>query len=125
MIEPASEEGGGREDAALSNALRKRRDGAVDSAMTRVEAAKTNGALGMRAVTSGEEAKTGTLEYLKQWTGWGRSFWFQTQSRNLPTYFFSFGGFAALAKAFAGNESGQNPHGCKLNSGRSTLPEIF
>ena len=28
----------------------------------------------------------------------------QTQSRNLLTTFFSFGAFAALAKAFAGNE---------------------
>ena len=36
-MEPASEEGGGREGAALANALRKRRDGAVDSAVIREE----------------------------------------------------------------------------------------
>jgi hypothetical protein len=48
-----------------------------------------------------------------------------TQSRKLLTYFFSFGAFAALAKAFAGNEFEQNPHGCGLNSDRSTPPEIF
>ena len=37
MVEPASEDGGGREGAALSNAQRKRRDGAVDSAVIREE----------------------------------------------------------------------------------------
>ena len=42
-----------------------------------------------------------------------------TQSRNLPTYFFSFWAFAALAKAFAGNEFGLNPRGYRLNSGRA------
>ena len=42
-----------------------------------------------------------------------------TQSRNLPTYFFSFWAFAALAKAFAGNEFGLNPRGYGLNSGRA------
>ena len=48
-----------------------------------------------------------------------------TQSRKLLTYFFSFGAFAALAKAFAGEEFGQNPRGCGLNSGRASPPEIF
>ena len=42
-----------------------------------------------------------------------------TQSRNLPTYFFSFWASAALAKAFAGNEFGLNPRGYGLNSGRA------
>ena len=43
-----------------------------------------------------------------------------TQSRNLPTctYFFSFWAFAALAKAFTGNEFGLNPRGYGLDSGR-------
>ena len=40
-----------------------------------------------------------------------------TQSRKLLTHFFSFGAFAALAKAFAGDEFGQHPRGCGLNSG--------
>ena len=62
-------EGRGREGAALSNALRKRRDGAVDSAVIRVEAVEADGAPGVRAATSGEEVKTSTLEYLKQWMG--------------------------------------------------------
>ena len=42
-----------------------------------------------------------------------------SQSRNLPTYFFSFGAFAALAEAFARNEFGLNPRGYGLNSGRA------
>ena len=42
-----------------------------------------------------------------------------TQSRNLPTYFFSFWAFATLAKAFAGNKFGLNPRGYGLNSGRA------
>ena len=50
---------------------------------------------------------------------------YQTQSRNLPTYFFSFWAFAALAKAFAGNEFWQNPRGYGLNSGRASPLEIF
>ena len=49
----------------------------------------------------------------------------QTQSRKLLTYFFSFGAFAALAKAFAGDEFGQNPRGCGLNSGWATPLAIF
>ena len=49
----------------------------------------------------------------------------RTQSQNLLTYFFPFGAFAALAKAFAGNEFGQNPRGCGLNSGRASPPGIF
>ena len=43
-----------------------------------------------------------------------------TQSRKLLTYFLSFGAFAALAKAFAGDELGQNPRRCGLNSGLAT-----
>ena len=41
MTEPTSEDGGGREGAALSNAQRKKRDGAVDSAVIREEAGET------------------------------------------------------------------------------------
>ena len=43
----------------------------------------------------------------------------ETQSRNLATYFFSIWSFAALAKAFAGNEFGLNPRGYGLNSDRA------
>ena len=82
MVEPASEEGGGREGAALSNALRKRRDGAVDSAAIRVVADEAGGSPGLRAATSGEEVKASTLEYLKQWVGWDRSFWFHNRPTN-------------------------------------------
>ena len=63
MMEPASEEGGGREDAALTNALRKSRGGAVDSAVIREEADEAGGSPKVRAATSGEEVKTSTLEY--------------------------------------------------------------
>ena len=35
MMQPATEEGGGREGAALSNGLGMKRDGAVDSAVIR------------------------------------------------------------------------------------------
>ena len=84
MMEPASEEGGGREGAALTNALRKRRDGAVDSAVIREEEGEAGGPPRVRAATSGEEVKTSTLEYLKQWMGWGRSFWFHSPDGRTP-----------------------------------------
>jgi hypothetical protein len=45
-MEPASEEGVGREGAALTNALRQRRDGAVDSAVIRVVADEAGGSPG-------------------------------------------------------------------------------
>ena len=41
----------------------------------------------------------------------------RTQSRNLPTTFFSFWACAALAKAFVGNEFEQSPPGCGLGWG--------
>ena len=74
MMKPASEDGGDREGAALTNAQRKKRDGAVDSAVIREEAEEAGGQTSVRAATSGEEVKASTLEYLKQWMGWGRSF---------------------------------------------------
>ena len=74
MMESASKEGGDREGAALANALRKRRDGAIDSAVNREEAGAIGGPPRTRVATSGEELKTSTPEYLKQWMGWGRSF---------------------------------------------------
>ena len=49
----------------------------------------------------------------------------ETQSRNFLAYLFSFGAFAALAKAFVGEEFEQNPRGCGLNSGRDTPLAIF
>ena len=33
---------------------------------------------------SGEEVKTSTLEYLKQWMAWGRSFWFHSPDGRTP-----------------------------------------
>ena len=66
MMEPTEEDGGGREGAALSNAQRKRRDGAVDSAVIREEEGETGGPPRVRAATSVEEVKTSTLEHLKQ-----------------------------------------------------------
>ena len=42
-----------------------------------------------------------------------------------PHTFFSFGAFAALAKAFAGNEFEQNPHGGGPNLGQASHFEIF
>ena len=84
VAEPASEEGEGREGATLTNGLRKRRDGAVDSAVIREEAAEARGPPRARAATSGEEVKTSTLDYLKQWMGWGRAFWFHSPSGVTP-----------------------------------------
>ena len=84
MMEPSSEDGGGREGAALSNALRKRRDGAVDSAVVREVEDEAGGSPRARAATSGEEVKTGILEYLKQWMGWGRSAWFHSPDGVTP-----------------------------------------
>ena len=84
MMEPASVEGGGREGAALTNARRVRRDGAVDSSVIRVAPGEAGGSPGTRAATSGEEVKTRTLEYLKQWMGWGRSYWFHSSEGRKP-----------------------------------------
>ena len=42
-----------------------------------------------------------------------------------PDILFLIWAFAALAKAFAGNEFGQNPHGCGLDSDRATPYAIF
>ena len=67
MMELVSEEEGDREGATLVNALRKRREGAVDSAVIRVEGAGAVGPPSTRAATSGEEVKVSTLEHLKQW----------------------------------------------------------
>jgi hypothetical protein len=84
VMEPASEEGGGREGAALTNTQRKSRDGAVDSAAIREEADMAGGPPKVRAATSGEGVKTSTLGYLKQWMGWGRSFWFHSPDGVTP-----------------------------------------
>ena len=84
MMQPISEEGSGREGAALTNALRKRRDGAVDSAVIREEGGETGGPPRVRTATSGEEMKTRTLEYLKQWMGWGRPFCFHSPDGRTP-----------------------------------------
>ena len=59
MMEPASEEGGGRKGAAISNGLRRRRDGAVDSAVIREEASEAGGQPKARAAASGEEVHEG------------------------------------------------------------------
>ena len=67
MMEPTSEEGGGslREGAALSNGLRKGRDGAVDSAVIRGEVSEAGVPPRARAAASawggGEEEYTGVL----------------------------------------------------------------
>ena len=83
MMEPATEEGGGREGAALTNAQRKRRNGAVDSAVIREETEKAEGPPGVRAATSEEEVKTSTLEYMKK-MGWRRSFRFHSPDGVAP-----------------------------------------
>ena len=84
MMEPASEDGGGRDGATLSNAHGKKRDGAVDSAVIREEAGETGDQTSVKAATSGKEVKTSTLEYLKQWMGWARSFWFHDPDSRTP-----------------------------------------
>ena len=65
MMEPASEEGGCRGGAALSNGLRKGRDGAVDSAVIRGEVSEAGVPPRARAAASawggGEEEYTGVL----------------------------------------------------------------
>ena len=75
---------GGREGAALSNAQRKRRNGAVDSVVIREKAGEAGAPPKVRVATSGEEVKTSTLKYLKQWMGWGRSFWFHSPDGRTP-----------------------------------------
>ena len=84
MMQPAAEGGGGREGAALSNGLRIKRDGAVDSAVIREEEKGTGKAPSARAAADGEEVRESTLQYLKQWMGWGRSFWFHSPSGVAP-----------------------------------------
>ena len=83
MMQPATEEGGGREGVALSNGLRKKRDDAVDSAIIR-EVDQRTGKTQTRAATDGAEVKESTLQYLQQWTGWGRSFWFHSTNGVVP-----------------------------------------
>ena len=83
MMQPATEEGGGREGAALSNGLRKKRDGAVDSAVI-TEVDQSTGETQTRAAADGAEVKESTLQYLKQWMGWGRSFWFHSTDGKVP-----------------------------------------
>ena len=56
----------------------------MDSAVIREEADVTGGPPKVRAATSGEEVKTSTLEYLKQWMDWGRSFWFHSPDGVTP-----------------------------------------
>ena len=73
MMQPTTEGGGGREGAALTNGLRKKRDGDVDSAMIR-KADQSIGKTQTRAAADGVEIKESTLQYLKQWRGWRRSF---------------------------------------------------
>ena len=65
MMQPTTEEGGGRQGAALSNGLRKKRDGAMDSAVIR-EVDQSTGKTQARAATDGDEVKESTLQYLKQ-----------------------------------------------------------
>ena len=69
MMQPATEEGGGREGATLSNGLKKNRDGAVDSAVIR-ETDQSTGKTQARAAADGDEVEESTLQYLKQWMGW-------------------------------------------------------
>ena len=84
MTEPTSVAGGGREGTAQTNELRKRRNVAIDSAVIREEGAEARGPPGARAATSGEEVKSSTLEYLKRWMGWDRSFWFHNPNGVAP-----------------------------------------
>jgi len=83
MMQPTAEEGGGREGAALSNGLREERGGPVDSAVVRVEEQGT-GKTQARAAADGDEVEESTLQYLKQWMGWGRSFWPHSPSGVAP-----------------------------------------
>ena len=77
MMQPTTEEGGDREGATISNGLRKKRDGVVDSAVIR-ETDQSTGKAQTRAAADGDEVRESTLQYLKQWVGWGRSFWFHS-----------------------------------------------
>ena len=66
MMQPAAEEGGGREGAALSNGLRMKRDGAVDMQCSdRVirEEEQGTGKTHTRAAADGDEVKESTLQY--------------------------------------------------------------
>ena len=132
MMEPASEEGGGREGAALTNAQRKSRDGAVDSAVIREEADEAGGPPNVRAATSGEEVKTSTLEYLKQWMGWGRSFWFHSPDGVTPdqpmggVVWPESGGHSIYQDSERGREFRKRlVGGCLTAEDTSTIPECF
>ena len=46
--------------------------------MIRGEEGEAGDPPGVMTATSGEEVNTSTLEYLKQWMGRGRSFWFHS-----------------------------------------------
>ena len=83
MMQPTAEEGGDREGVALDNGLRKKRDGVVDSAVIR-EVEQGTGKTQARAAADEDEVKESTLQYLKQWMGWGRSFWFHILSGVAP-----------------------------------------
>ena len=62
----------------------KKRDGAVDRAAIRVVADTASGSPGVGAATSREEVKASKLDCLKQWMGWGRSFWFHSPAGVTP-----------------------------------------
>ena len=126
MMEPASEEGGDRDGAALTNAQMKRRDGAVDGAVIRGGSSKA------RAATSRDEVKMRTLEYLKQWMGWGRSFWFHspdgvTPDRPMCGVLWPEGGGHSI---YQDNEQGREfrkrlVEGSLTTEDTSTTPECF
>lgn len=61
----------------------KKEDGTVGSAVIR-EVNQCTGKTQARVATDGDEVKESTLQYLKQWMGWGRSFWFHSTGGVVP-----------------------------------------
>ena len=83
MVQPATKDGGSREGVALHNVLRTKRDAAVDSAVIR-EIDQHIGKTQARAAADGDEVKESALQYLKQWMGRSKSFWFHSSDGVVP-----------------------------------------
>ena len=56
----------------------------MDSAVIREESEEAGGKPRVRAAESGEEVRESTLQFMKEWMGWGRSFWFHSETGKVP-----------------------------------------
>ena len=77
VIQPATEEGGGRGGGSTKQWAQKE-EGVIR------ETDQSTGKTQARAAADEDEVKESTLQYLKQWMGWGRSFWFHSSDGVAP-----------------------------------------